>query len=51
LLKAMLFGIGVADALTFVTAPLEIMLVVLLATFVPALRATRISPVVALRHE
>jgi len=51
LLKAMLFGIGVADALTFVTAPLIIMLVVLAATFVPALRATRISPVVALRYE
>jgi putative ABC transport system permease protein len=51
LLKTMLFGIGVADALTFVSAPLIIMLVVLLATFVPALRATRISPVVALRYE
>ncbi|MBI4905192.1 MAG: ABC transporter permease [Acidobacteria bacterium] len=51
LLKAMLFGIGVKDALTFVAATVGIMLVVLLATFVPALRATRISPVVALRHE
>jgi ABC-type lipoprotein release transport system permease subunit len=47
----MLFGIGVSDALTFVAAPLLIMLVVLAATFVPALRATRISPVVALRYE
>jgi putative ABC transport system permease protein len=51
LLKTMLFGIGVSDALTFVAAPLLIMLVVLAATFVPALRATRISPVVALRYE
>jgi putative ABC transport system permease protein len=50
-LKTMLFGIGVTDALTFAAAPLGIMLVVLLATFVPALRATRISPVVALRYE
>jgi putative ABC transport system permease protein len=51
LLKTMLFGIGVTDALTFVAAPVGIMLVVLLATFVPALRATRISPVIALRYE
>jgi putative ABC transport system permease protein len=51
LLKTMLFGIGVADALPFVAAPLVIMLVVLAATFVPALRATRISPVVALRYD
>lgn len=51
LLKTMLFGIGVTDALTFVAAPLGIMLVVLLATFVPALRATQVSPVIALRYE
>ena len=51
LLKTMLFEIGVTDALTFAAAPLGMMLVVLLATFVPALRATRISPVVALRYE
>jgi len=51
LLKTMLFGIGVVDALTFAAAPMGIMLVVLAATFIPALRATRISPVVALRYE
>ena len=51
LLKAMLFGIGATDALTFAAAPLALILVVLLATSLPALRATRISPVVALRYE
>ena len=51
LLKSMLFGIGAADALTFAGAPLGMMLVVLLATFLPAVRATRISPVTALRYE
>jgi len=51
LLKKMLFGIGVMDPLTFLAAPMGLMLVVLLATFLPALRATRISPVAALRHE
>ncbi|HEX3878466.1 MAG TPA: ABC transporter permease [Bryobacteraceae bacterium] len=50
LLAAMLFGIGVNDPLTFAAAPLGMLFVVLLATFVPALRATRISPVVAFRE-
>jgi len=51
LLKTMLFGIGVTDALTFVLAPAGMLLVVLLATSIPALRATRISPVAALRGD
>jgi putative ABC transport system permease protein len=51
LLKAMLFGIDATDALTFAAAPLALILVVLLATSLPALRATRVSPVVALRYE
>jgi len=50
-LKTLLFGVGVTDALTFAAAPIILMLVVLLATFVPALRATRVSPIVALRYE
>jgi putative ABC transport system permease protein len=51
LLKTMLFGIGATDALTFVASSLGIVLVVLLATALPARRATRISPVAALRYE
>jgi putative ABC transport system permease protein len=50
-LRAMLFGIGATDTLTFAAAPLGMLLVVLLATLLPALRATKISPVVALRYE
>jgi len=45
LLGTMLFGVGVTDPLTFAAAPVGILLVVLLATLLPALRATRISPV------
>ncbi len=48
-LRTMLFGIDVTDALTFAGAALGMMLVVVLATVIPALRATRVSPVVALR--
>jgi putative ABC transport system permease protein len=51
LLKTMLFGIGVTDPPTFATAPIGMLFIALLATCVPALRATRISPLVALRHE
>ena len=50
LLKTMRFGIVGTYTLTFEAAPVGMMLVVLLATFLPALRATRISPVVALRY-
>ena len=50
-LKAMLFGIGATDVVTFAIAPFVMMFVVLLATLLPALRATRISPVIALRYE
>jgi putative ABC transport system permease protein len=51
LLRTMLFGVGVTDTLTFAFAPLGMMLVIVLAASVPALRATRISPTVALRYE
>ena len=51
LLKTMLFGVGITDTPTFLAAPIALLLVVLAAALVPALRATRISPVVALRYE
>jgi putative ABC transport system permease protein len=51
LLGTMLFGIGATDALTFLAAPLGMLLVVVLAVLAPAMRATRISPVTALRYD
>ncbi|HEY3739087.1 MAG TPA: ABC transporter permease [Bryobacteraceae bacterium] len=51
LLENLLFGVGATDWLTFAAAPLGILFVVLLATLVPALRASRISPVEALRYQ
>ncbi len=51
LLQAMLFGTSAKDPFTFVLAPCALLGVVLLAAAIPARRATRISPVVALRYE
>ncbi len=50
-LKTLLFGVGVTDMLTFAAAAVGLMGVALIATSLPALRATRVSPVTALRYE
>jgi predicted permease len=47
----MLVGVTTADPLTFGAAALLLGSVVLVASYVPALRATRVSPNVALRQE
>jgi predicted permease len=50
-MSALLFGVGARDFMTFALVPLMLIAVALLASFLPARRATRVNPVVALRDE
>ena len=51
LMSSLLFGVGSTDPLTFVTVAALVSLVALFASYVPARRAMRVDPIVALRHE
>ena len=51
LIAAMLFGVTPTDAGTYACVSLLLVVVVVLAGYFPALRATRVDPITALRHE
>ncbi|HWC44995.1 MAG TPA: FtsX-like permease family protein [Casimicrobiaceae bacterium] len=51
LLASQLFGVSTMDPLTFATVPIVLGLVALAACYLPALRASRVDPIVALRAE
>ena len=51
LITSLLYNVSATDLVTFTVVPLLLAAAALGASYLPALRATRIDPMVALRYE
>jgi predicted permease len=51
LMKSLLFGVSATDPITFVAVSILLFVVTVAACYIPARRAMRVDPMVALRHD
>jgi ABC-type antimicrobial peptide transport system permease subunit len=50
-MSSMLFGVGATDLFTFIITPLLLGTIAAMAGYIPARRAAKVDPMIALRHQ